>query len=66
MLTPIKQNINIDLKNMRKILEESMSEVYGLKEKQNMTQSMVEEMNTSIMRMLKNQNMDNSMLEREI
>ena len=43
-----------------------MSEVYGLKEKQNLTHSMVEDMNTSIMRMLKNQNMENEALEREV
>lgn len=54
LLTPIKQNMNVDLKNMRKVLEESMSEVFGLKEKQNSTMTMVEEINTSILRMLKN------------
>lgn len=66
LLTPIKQNMNVDLKTLRKIVQECNKNQDDLGERQKATQKVLEEMNVSVYRMLKDSNMENTNLDREI
>ena len=66
LLTPIQRNMNVDLKSLRKVIEDQARQHRELRSQQTTTQRQVEEMNVTILRMLKNNDMDNALLNREI
>lgn len=65
-ITPLKRDINVDLKQLRKYLEECMSNISDHAYKHKSTQGQIDQMNVTILRQLKNTNNEKDLLDREI
>lgn len=58
--------MNVDLKAHRKVLDEALQEMKGLRSNYGRVQKQLDEMNVTLLRTLKNNCMDNELLNREI
>jgi len=65
-ITPLKRDINVDLKQLRKYIEECMSNISDHAYKHKSTQNQIDQMNVTILRQLKNTNNEKDLLDREI
>jgi hypothetical protein len=62
----MQRNFNVDLKSLRKIIEECMKNIKVHQVRHMKTDKEIDEMNTSLVRTLKNSDTDKSVLSREI
>lgn len=66
LITPMKQNMNVDLKALRKIIEECMRNIKNHAEKHKFISKALDDMNLSLVRALKNSDIDKNVLDREL
>ena len=66
LLTPVQRNMNVELKSLRKAVDEHLLSIKELKSNYSRTARQLDEMNVTLVRTLKNSSMDNEMLNREV
>ena len=66
MLTPLKRDMNVDFKQLRKYLEECMNNIKDLQKRQYTGTKKLDEVEKNLMRTLKNTDNDKNVLNREI
>jgi septal ring factor EnvC (AmiA/AmiB activator) len=64
--TPMQRNFNVDLKTLRKIIEECMKNIKNHQERHMKVEKEIDEMNTNLVRSLKNSDTEKGVLTREI
>lgn len=65
-MTPIRRDMNVDLKQLRKYIEECMTMAKEHQSMHKSTQSQIDQMNVTILRQLKNTDNENKLLDREL
>lgn len=66
MVTPINMNISVDIKKLRRIVEDLAGTIGEHSRKHQNTFKLIDQMNTSVVRELKNTGHENSLLDREL
>ena len=66
MLTPLKRDMNVDFKSLRKYVEECMNNIKDLQQRQFHSNKKTDEIEKSLLRTLKNTDNDKHVLNREI
>lgn len=66
LLTPLKRNLNVDLKKLRKHIEDLMASMDAQRDKSHSLQQQLDLMNVSILRQLKNTDNEKQLLNREL
>lgn len=66
MLTPLKRDMNVDFKQLRKYLEECMNNIKDVQKRQYSESKKLESVEKNLMRTLKNTDNDKQVLNREV